>query len=73
MGNRRELQVRVLQIQKAHELFRLSELGFNERATARATGIARSSLREHLRPASIAGLNYEQARRDFYRVRGLEG
>ena len=25
-----------------------------------------------MRLASIAGLNYEQARRDFYRVRGLE-
>ena len=48
-------------MQKVREVFRLSELGFNQRAIARATGIARSSSQEYLRLASIAGINYEQA------------
>lgn len=58
---RRQLQGGVLQMQKVREVLRLSELGFNQRAIARATEVARSSLQEYLRLASIAGINYEQA------------
>jgi len=61
MGKRRNLQGGVLQMERVRNVLRLSELGFNQRAIARATGVARSSLQEYLRTAEIEGITYERA------------
>jgi transposase len=62
MGKRRNLQGGVLQMERVRNVLRLFELGFNQRAIARATGVARSSLQEYLRTAEIEGITYERAR-----------
>lgn len=61
MGKRRNLQGGVLQMERVRNVLRLFELGFNQRAIARATGVARSSLQEYLRTAAIEGITYERA------------
>lgn len=61
MGKRRSLQGGVLQMEKVRHVLRLSELGFNQRAIARSTGVARSSLQEYLRTAQMEGITYERA------------
>jgi hypothetical protein len=61
MGKRRSLQGGVLQMEKVRHVLRLCELGFNQRAIARATGVARSSLQEYLRTAEVEGITYEHA------------
>jgi transposase len=61
MGKRRSLQGGVLQMERVRHVLRLSELGFNQRAIARATGVARSSLQEYLRTAEVEGITYERA------------
>ena len=62
MGKRRNLQEGVLQMERVRDVLRLFELGFNQRAIARATGMARSSLQEYLRTAHVEGITYERAR-----------
>lgn len=61
MGKRRSLQGGVLQMENVRQVLRLSELGFNQRAIARSTGVARSSLQEYLRTAQMEGITYERA------------
>jgi transposase len=48
-------------MEKVGHVLRLCELGFNQRAIARATGVARSSLQEYLRTAEVEGITYEHA------------
>ena len=61
MGKRRSLQGGVLRMERVREVLRLFELGFTQRAIARATGVARSSLQEYLRTAEVEGITYERA------------
>lgn len=62
MGKRRNLQGGILQMEKVRKILRLWEQGFNQRAIARATEVARSSLQEYLRTAEVEGITYERAR-----------
>lgn len=48
-------------MEKVREVLRLSELGFKQRAIARATGVARSSLQEYLRLAEVEKITYTSA------------
>jgi DNA-binding transcriptional regulator LsrR (DeoR family) len=59
MGKRRNLQGGVLQMERVRNVLRLFEVGFNQRAIARATGVARSSLQEYLRTAEVEEINYD--------------
>ncbi len=46
---------------RVRQILRLKELGFNQRAIHRATGIARSSVQEYLRVAELHELSHEKA------------
>jgi transposase len=61
MGKRRNLQGGVLEMERVRNVLQLSGLGFNQRAIARATGVARSSLQGYLRTAEVEGITYERA------------
>lgn len=58
---RQKLQHGILPMEKIRQVLRLKELGFNQRAIHRATGLARSSVQEYLRTAELHGLDYAQA------------
>lgn len=51
----------VLPMDRVRQILRLKELGFNQRAIHRATGVARSSVQEYLRVAELHELTHEQA------------
>ena len=58
---RKGLHEGVLSMERVRQLLRLRELGFNQRAIHRSTGIARSSVQEYLRRAELFEVSYEKA------------